>query len=239
MCLKCVEPYRFLDEGEREHSWDRFCKLWNEKLTACRNYPLIREKPIPTNTYICEDRYFGWEMFLNKSIYPSFHSVEIGIGIPSPSSGRALQNKSHFICQDRLVTYHREKQHSIGALRYLEDSDEIECCFQIGYWTGIGDLEISCRGFKTIAQYRNIDKELFPIAVVGTEFGDINLVRTNEPLSLETQAALEIVRQTNDIKDLDEMTVPPSSHDLLKRLWIRCHAVVLTGPAKCLNNMIH
>ena len=226
MCLKCVDTYV---QGR-----SNFYRIQDAKLVACSCYLIVQEKLLPTDLHISHDRFFSWEIILEKGLYPNFKFAQIGVGKPG-ENGLTQKSECHFICENGVISSRELQESPISIRPYLESDNSIPCWLQVGYWTGTSAISFSYKNYIKISEFRNINSELYPIAVVGTEYGDINLVQSISIPSLKTFSANQVVKQVRKISDINEIIAPPAISTLLKQTWIRLHAIKLYVPT---NNCI-
>ena len=223
MCVVCADsPFE---------SWDHLCDVYNEQPGICRCYPITREKFLPTGPENRPGKFFLWEILLNKDLYPSFRFIQIGIGHRN-EFGSAQKELCHFICENGTCQWQRV--HGIGSqhMPYLKDEKEVPCSLQVGFWTDYPAVQFRRGDYTRINEFRGFQRDLYPIAAVGTEYGTIDLIDTNKVPSLLSTVAGGIVKRMRHISGIDTLMIPTSLKMELKQAWIRRHAIIFLGPPK-------
>ena len=175
------------------------------------------------------DRFFLWKVILNKDIYPNFKLLQIGIG-QADRNGFAMKDAAHFVCENEIVSWKKTLSDTSNSMRYVERDGKPPCSLMMAIWTDIPTIQFMHGNYKRINGFREVSRELYPIGAVSTEFGAINLVRTSRMPSLKRIAAYNITKKIDKLGDLDQLVLPSPIKLLLKRTWIRQHAILVTNP---------
>ena len=174
-------------------------------------------------------RFLSWEIVLARHIFP-FHdtTIEIGVGKPT-NTGAANLRRSYHVCRYRLIPKdpHPENSRQSWDTESKRTISGASSRFQCGYWTGFRDLMISHGDYKADARFHGIQSGLHPIAIAYTSFGTIDLIPSAETPSFQVTCARSIVRNIGRFEDIDKLDLSLCCLMLLKKEWIRYHAIVM------------
>ena len=216
MCINCSELPLTCECGENDcghvirdwsREWEWLTTVYRPRLSSCNCCTLGRERSLSESSKIHPNSSFHWKITLHHTRYRFFNLIQIGIG-QSDGFGLVRKQKDHFICENGKISWKREDQQTAGMIQYLDDPDSLPCC-PVAQWFSAESLRtkfpailLGHNEHTSVKSFRNVSDELFPIAVVGTEYGIINLIETCGVLTLQNIAAQRLTSNMKNIESL-------------------------------------
>ena len=203
-----------------EQKWKKACLAWNQHPRIESNSLTHRGRTITSRDIIALD------IFMARSIYPiQKGALKMGIGVPDRNGG-FIREKPHWICRDDGVTLTHEPSAVIPRISRMLNNIQVtlrarERRLIIGSH-GVPFMEVYCRGLeKTFKDHIEV------IAFISTPYGNVNLIPEKGASSLETLAARAACKRLEDSLDIDLLDIPRTCQEILRKMWIRTHAVIL------------
>ena len=228
MCWTCsTRIIEGLDVHEMDDKrWKDLMRYLEVDKAICRNEAIRRNKPLPRGKWI----YCSWYLFLQREKF-NFERCEVivGVGVPNetgmPDKDRTCYYRKFLLESETPNMPDEARARSRFAGRFHATFfSEPDWNRHLVLHHGKGSSWL-----KANIGFTGIEEEVFPIMLLNTKFGLINLIPSTEKPSLQTLCSKLVAKRTRHFNSIDTFELNITCEREVKREWIRHHRLYVVS----------
>ena len=211
---------------------------WNKSLTVCRKNAISHSRPLPIK--FDTSQRFLWMVLLDRRGFDFNHdTVEIGFGYPN-EEGAADKSKNCFVTEMEVlpneVTCNFTPATARAAVRHnsARYPERLTAGFHARLWAnsrGFRRVVLDNHGFdvsyQRLGECLGVEGGVYPILVLKTKYGAINLIPSAEKPSLQALCSREIAKSITKFESINLLILSPACREQLQKEWIRHHKTIV------------